>query len=725
MKFFYYSLIAILGFAFPTYCQQKPNISLDSIYLEIDRAFNLNQINKYGEAIEVGTKVLEYSNRIDDDYLKAKAYNVLGNAHFYANNNSLSFDYLFKAKDLFVKIKDTAKIIVVYNNIGENYRAVDSVKESDLFFKKSLELAESTSPRKELIYPLFNIGLNLMYHFRDKDNDYVKSLEYLKRGEEIAEKFKIRESIVGEVFEALSFVYNKLGYQEESIAYYNKTVEFTKKHNYLDVLAEAHYARAYINEEKNDFENAYRTLEKYIDTYDSLYSLQEYEAAKQIEADNFLRENEIKLKLIEKEKAIQDSIIAKSRIFNIALVLFIVMLLLFAFWIHKKNQQLKLAKDKAENLSKVKSDFYSEISHELRTPLYAVIELSGLLLKENVNAKHKEYLESLKFSGNHLMSLINNVLELNRVESGKMKLQLLDFDLKNLISNIIDSLEYALRDSNNTISLKYDNSIPNLLVGDSLKLSQVLINLISNAIKFTNDGHVDVIINKVEELDEDVKVYFKVSDNGLGISTEKQTQIFEDFYQEHAKNSKSYKGTGLGLSIVKRMLVAMNSDINVISKEDEGSTFLFELVFQKSNKANLEIEVYENQLQYIQDCTILIVDDNKINQLVTRKVLDQLDIKSKTVDCGIKAIEAVKREHFDCILMDLHMPEIDGYETTKRIREFNTNIPIIALTAASSEEVEAKIHGCDMDGYILKPFINAEFVEIINKVMQKVNESVV
>ncbi|WAC03413.1 ATP-binding protein [Lacinutrix neustonica] len=212
-----------------------------------------------------------------------------------------------------------------------------------------------------------------------------------------------------------------------------------------------------------------------------------------------------------------------------------------------------------------------------------------------------------------------------------MKLQISDFDLKQLISNIIDSLEYALRDSNNTIHLNYDSSIPDLLQGDSLKLSQVLINLISNAIKFTNDGHIDVVITKVEDFDERVTVYFKVSDNGLGISQENQGQVFEDFYQEHSKNSKSYKGTGLGLSIVKRILMAMNSDIKVISKEYEGATFFFELDFAKSKKEELPTVIYENHLQQIKDFNILIVDDNKINQLVTRKVLDQLDIKAKAV----------------------------------------------------------------------------------------------
>ena len=718
MKYFFYTLVVFLKCVFFAYAQQKTTMPIDSVYKEVDRAFELAKKSRYGEAIEISNSLLNYSRNTRDQRLKAKIYNVLGTAHFFAGNDSLSFDFLFKSKDLFIKIKDTSKIIIAYNNIGVNYRYLGNLDESNAYFKKSLELAEKGNSQKDLVHPLYNIGLNLISRNKDTLNDLTEGLMYLKRGEQLAEKFYEHKSIVAEFYETLSFVYNKLGDKEESQAYYDRTIAYANKHNYLDVLAEAHLQRAEIQADKSNFEQAYSTYKKYSLVKDSINSIKQFEKAKQVEANNFIKENKIKLKLIENEKAIQDSVIAKSRVFNIALMVFILMLLLFAFFVFKKNKELKLAKIRAERLSKVKSDFYSEISHELRTPLYAVIELSGLLLKENVNATHKEYLESLKFSGNHLMSLINNVLELNSVESGKMRLQISNFDLKNLISNIIDSLEYALRDSNNSISLKYDSTIPRPIVGDSLKLSQVLINLISNAIKFTNNGHIEIVINKVEDVNDNIKIYFKISDNGLGISLDKQSQIFEDFYQELDKNSKSYKGTGLGLAIVKRMLTAMGSDIQVISKENEGSTFWFELTFQKSTSDSLPNENYKNLLEELQDYTFLVVDDNKINLLVTRKVLDQLKIKSKTVDSGLKAIEIAKNENFDCILMDLHMPEMDGFETTKYIREFNLEVPIVALTAASTEEVENKINDYDIDAYVLKPFIINEFVETINRVIK-------
>ncbi|WP_299890027.1 ATP-binding protein [uncultured Lacinutrix sp.] len=719
MKYVCFCLVAIMSMAIPVFAQQQPNLPSDVMYKEVDRAFELFQRNKYGEAIELSTQVLNHAKSTGDDYLKAKAYNVLGNAYYYIEKDSLSFNYLFKSKDLFVKLKDTSKIIIAYNNIGVNYRVYKDLNKSNTYFKKSLDIAEKSNSKTALVYPLYNIGVNLIEGKEVKPKDYKESLKYLSRAEALAEEHYQKKSIRGEIFEVLSYVHHKLGNNIESLEYYNKTLDFAKKYNYIEIIANAHSTQATINEEKKKFKEAFYALDKYTIAIDSVFSIKQFEMAKQIEADNFLRENKIKLELIEKEKNTQDIHIARSRIYNTILIVFTSVLFFLAFWGFKKNRELKKEKEKAEDLSRVKSDFYSEISHELRTPLYAVIELSNLLLKEDVNIKHKEYLESLQFSGNHLLSLINNVLQLNKVESGTMKVELLDFNLRHIISNIIDSLEFALRDSNNIIHLEYDNSIPKVIVGDSLKLSQVFINLISNAIKFTNNGRITVKTKTVEELEKTVKIYFEVTDTGLGIAKEKQDQVFENFYQEQAKIEKSYKGTGLGLSIVKRVVTAMGSEVKINSEEGKGSTFYFELTFQKSKKDSMPVELYSNQLKEIVGSKILIVDDNKINQLVTKRVLDQLKINSMVVDSGIKAIELVKVEQFDCILMDLNMPELDGYETTKRIREFNKDIAIVALTAATTEEVESKIYNYEINGYVLKPFITANFVNVLNKSMRK------
>lgn len=718
MKHYFLCFILLLSISSSLFAQDKIDAKLDSMSIYIRDAFDLMENNKYGEAIMMSNSVLEFAIENNEEGLIAKTYNVLGNAYFYAKNDSLSYHYLYKSLNLYTKLKDTSGVILVYNNLGVNYRDSEQIEKSNENFERALKLARKLDNNSALIYPLYNVGYNLV----DKQKKYKEALPYIMEALDVYNSTKELKGdvILAHIYETLSYIYFKLEDEKKSTMYYNRSIAYCKKHNFQVAIAELYRGSANLNAEKGDFEKAYELQSKFIIANDSIVSIKEFGKVKEIEAAYKIKENEEKLNFVKKEQAIQKEVIKKSKIYNILLVLFSLVLLFSGYWIYKKNKQLKLAKDKAENLSKVKSDFYSEISHELRTPLYAVIELSGLLLKENVSVKHKEYIESLRFSGNHLMSLINNVLELNKVESGKMKIQQIDFELKNLVSNIIESLEYALRDSNNTISFKYDENIPQSLTGDSLKVSQILINLISNAIKFTNNGHIEIEIDRLKDVEEDeVRLAFKIVDNGSGISEEMQSQVFEDFYQEHSKNGKSYKGTGLGLSIVKRLLVVMGSDINVISKENEGSTFFFELNFRVTEIDSLPIIIYKSQLEYIKNKNFLIVDDNKINQLVTRKVLDHLNIKSKAVDSGAKAIALIKEEEFDCVLMDINMPELDGYETTELIREFNRDVAIVALTAATKNEVEVKASMHGMDDYILKPFITKDFVETITKAMHR------
>ncbi|WP_299890024.1 ATP-binding protein [uncultured Lacinutrix sp.] len=692
--------------------QELTKAQLDSVTIIIKNAFDLSQQSKHSEAIKVGSEVLEYAKNHKSDFLKAKALNVLGVSYYALGESDKSLEYFFNAKKLYEKIKDTSRIIVIHNNIGALYRYKGNYIESNLYFKKAMEIAEKYKKYDAAVYPTFNIGYNLVFEKEDYNQGIIfieKSLQLAS----VANNIK-SERIKADAYEVLGYAYYKIKNKAKSKMYYDKAIEQSEDNGYLEALQAIYKSRAELYEEEKQYEKANALLYKLIKINDSITKVAKIEQIKEMEIEFSVKENKNKLKLIESEKAIQEMIITKSKMYNFILIAFILMLLINAYWIFKKNKQLQLARNKAENLSKAKSDFYSEISHELRTPLYAVIELSNLLLKENINVQHKEYLESLKFSGNHLLSLINNVLQLNKVESGKMKIEMIDFNLKNLTINIIESLEYALRDSNNTIHLNYDNTIPSIIVGDSLKLSQVLINLISNAIKFTNNGNITIEIKQLENYKEQVKIYFKVTDDGLGIPKNKQSHVFEDFHQEYAKNKNSYKGTGLGLSIVKRIVDAMGGKIEIESEEGKGASFFFSLIFNKTEKMKLPITQYENHLKAINNCKLLIVDDNKINQMVTTKVLEHLNIESIAVDSGKKAIEILKTETFDCVLMDLHMPELDGYETTNLIREFNEDIAIVALTAASTNEVESKIKNSKMDGYILKPFITEDFVKAIS-----------
>jgi len=680
---------------------------------EKERAFKLFEQGKHGESIAINNKILKYAKEVNDSILIGRCYASLGNSHYYVSKDSLSFYYLFKAKDIFQKAKDTFNLVLSYNDIGVNYKDFDSIPKANMYFTKAINLAKAGGYEVDMIYPLSNVAELKIY----EEEKYKEGIKYSLETLEIIRKVPLYKDrkLKALIYVQLTYAYYKIKDFKNHQLYFDKSIEASKKYSFIEVLANLYKEQAELFRNDSKLEKAYGFMQKYTIYKDSLNKIKEFEKAKQVEADNFLRENEEKVRLLETEQEFKDATISKFRIYNTVLALFVLGLLISTYLIFKKNKQLNIAKSKAEELSKAKSNFYSEISHELRTPLYGVIELSKLLSKENVNSSHREYLESLNFSASHLLSLINNVLELNKIESGEIKLEFLDFKLKSLINNIVESLEFSLHNSQNKIHIVYDDTIPQSLKGDSLKLSQVFINLISNAIKFTHKGNIYVTAKLVEDLDQHVKIYFEIKDDGVGISKEKQEQIFKKFYQEQTKIQKSYNGTGLGLSIVKRILNLMDSSICIKSEVNQGATFNFELIFQKIEASKLQNNTLENIRTSIENKRILIVDDNKINQLVTQKILDDFQVITKVVSSGKEAITIIEKEQFDCILMDLHMPDLDGYETTSLIRKFNADISIIALTASSSEEVEAKMNKHEMNGYIMKPFLTEDFIKTIHK----------
>jgi len=710
--------VVILFITAPLFLQAQEiaDKEVDSIHSVLLHINDLNNKGEYGKAIELAKQTLEYIEGSKRYELIGKALNGLAYSYAELKDKDKAFEYSFKARDYFIKTKDTLSIVLIYNDIGVTYEDFGMIEEANKAYKQAVDIAKLAKPHRYLIYPKVNVGKNLIEYSKN----YKEGLAYLDKAMYSSKELGLDEKsdhIFGEIYLSYAYAYHKLKRFDESEIYFQKAIDLANSEKYLHSKEEIYRKKTKLYKEDENYEQALNMMDKYLEIKDSINKLNNMSLAKTIEARYKVKESEEKLSYLTKEKNIKEAQLVKSNRFMILLSILLALLIFAIYWTIKKNRQLQIARDVAENLSKVKSDFYSEISHELRTPLYAVIELSNLLQKEDLNVEHKEYLESLQFSGNQLLSLINNVLELNKMDSQTIKIEQSKFCLKDIISSTIDSIEFALHESNNVIFLDYDDTIPEKLVGDALKLTQIFINLISNAIKFTNNGKITVTAKMIKESDHNVKIHFEVIDTGLGIAKEKQSLVFKNFYQEHAKIEKSYRGTGLGLSIVKEILKAMGSEIKIESEEGKGSTFYFDLIFNKSEETNELDDLFPNQLKAIEGKRVLIVDDNKINQLVTRKVLDHLKMKSITVDSGIKAIALIKKEKFDCVLMDLHMPQLDGYETTKRIREFNTEIPIVALTAASMDDVEEKVKQQDMDGYVLKPFNSSDFVAALHKAM--------
>ncbi|MDZ4669207.1 MAG: chemotaxis protein CheB [bacterium] len=358
----------------------------------------------------------------------------------------------------------------------------------------------------------------------------------------------------------------------------------------------------------------------------------------------------------------------------------------------------------AEHAVKSKQQFLSNMSHEIRTPMNAIIGFTKVLMKSQLTEKQREYLDAIKSSGNTLVVLINDILDLAKVDAGKMIFLKEPFKISDSVTTIIHLFETKIQEKNLLLVKEFDDRIPKILLGDSIRLHQILINLLSNAIKFTAKGKILVGVNLLSENEEEVSIEIKITDTGIGIPENKIHAIFENFEQAHTITSSLYGGTGLGLAIVKQLVEKQGGTISVKSKIKEGSTFSFTMTFKKTNDQMIletEFDQYENIIKPI---NVLVVEDMKLNQLLLRTILEDFKFECDVAENGEIAIEKLKTNSYDIILMDLQMPIMNGFEATENIRnKMNLQTPIIALTADVTTVDEEKCKAIGMNDYISKP----------------------
>ena len=353
---------------------------------------------------------------------------------------------------------------------------------------------------------------------------------------------------------------------------------------------------------------------------------------------------------------------------------------------------------------KAKQQFLSNMSHEIRTPMNAIIGFTNVILKTDLTAKQKEYLAAIKTSGDTLIVLINDILDLAKVDAGKMTFEQTPFKMASTMSAMLHLFETKIQDKNLNLVTEYDSNIPKVLLGDPVRLRQIILNLVSNAIKFTANGTITVNVRLLYENKENAGIEFSVTDTGIGIREDQIEGIFENFQQAYAETSRLFGGTGLGLAITKQLVEQQGGRIRVKSKIDEGTIFSFMLNFIKTNsEAELETVLSELDLE-IKNIKVLVVEDMALNQLLMKAVLDDFGFDRDIADNGKIAIEKLQSKTYDVILMDLQMPEMNGFEATEYIRNtLNSNIPIIALTADVTTVDLEKCKAAGMNDYIAKP----------------------
>ncbi|WP_179747328.1 ATP-binding protein [Pedobacter xixiisoli] len=384
------------------------------------------------------------------------------------------------------------------------------------------------------------------------------------------------------------------------------------------------------------------------------------------------------------------------------------------------NQRLNIKVDEIKKLSNARMSFLSTMSHELRTPLNGVVGLTNVLLLQEPRKDQEETLSVLKFSAENLLSLVTDILDFNKLESDTVELERIPFNLSELVENIYASTRLKASEKYLEFRIEVADQLKAVnLMGDPTRLTQVLLNLLNNAIKFTEKGSVRLICSVADITNKDLKVRFSIEDSGIGIEVNRQQEIFEDFIQASSSTNRNYGGTGLGLAIVRRVLKLHHSVVEVESVIGKGTKFTFDIVYHYQDKIEVAhgSSVVTSDHNSLSEMRILVAEDNVVNVMVIRKTLNRVGINPAVAENGREALSMHLENNYDLILMDLYMPEMDGYEATRKIRQIEdvvkSAIPIIALTATVNNQVEDDVKAVGMNGYLSKPFhANDLFAEL-------------
>ena len=385
------------------------------------------------------------------------------------------------------------------------------------------------------------------------------------------------------------------------------------------------------------------------------------------------------------------------------------------------------AKEKETEANRAKDEFLSIISHEIRTPINAVLGISHLLLIENPKEEQLENLNALKYSSENLLSLVNNILDFNKIASGSLELEKIDFNLEQILNGLQTIFRYEAKEKNIFFIIKKDSLLPKMLIGDSTRISQILTNLVNNAIKFTEKGKVILRVLVANETDTSYDLKFEIEDTGIGIPDDKKNKIFKSFVQANSDTTRKYGGSGLGLAICKQLIEIMGGTLTLKSEVGKGSTFSFLLNLQKSTITTIsEYNTFPNSLNSkeqnnLNGIKILVAEDNQVNIMVIKKFLKSWNVDYNFAENGLVAVGKAAINDYDIILMDLEMPVMNGFDATQSIRQTkkNSNTPIYALTASNSLDTKNKIKKYGMDGHISKPFNPPELYIMLSKIVHK------
>ncbi|WP_299433323.1 response regulator [uncultured Aquimarina sp.] len=709
--------IFIFIFSLTSFSQEKSSFErIDSLEVILRTSEELRRDNDMYQSLEYAFKAVNYAQELQNDHYLSHAYMIMGTVQYEIIDYENATKNFLKSLEHTEKTKDKILLPYILHSLANVYYDGNNDYESALkYYERAVKLGKNNPHVTQYQIPLHNLIWTYMDLDRfDEASIYLKEADsidstisdsvqidrstlYLLRARDYAHKGEIKraEENFEKSFEYLkdetywpkgkSYFYRYRSQMYEDFGYYPKAIADLKQLN------------------KNDRKIFKNARSKSDETTKIRFKVDQYEE---------------ELEIAKREKALLLDIDKNNKIIIFISSTALLLLAGMVFFYYRgyqskkkiseilkiKNAELYEAKSQAEQLSKIKSQFISTISHELRTPLYGVVGISSILLENDAKSeKDKNLLNSLKFSADYLLDLVNKVLKVSKIDSEEKELIKTPTDIFSLSQNILQSFDYQAQKKENKLILEHNHSIPKPVNIDALRISEVLINLIGNAIKFTDKGKIWLRIKLLAIDSETVRIRYEVEDTGMGVPEDQKDYIFEEFSQIGSVYDNK-QGTGLGLSIVRNLVQVMDSQIHFKSKKGVGSLFYFDLDVEIADSLNdIENDSQNPENTNSISAKILVAEDNKVNQLVTKNLLKNIGCSCTIVENGFEAVQILKNDTFDLILMDINMPVLDGMQATLKIRKFDTTTPIVALTASELSEVADECKNAGMNDLINKP----------------------